>query len=219
MENYDFIEKIGRGVYSNIYKVLNVQDGKFYAQKNYLPDLNTESSGLQSGTIVELEILRKTSHPNIIAVKEILINKSRVCAILELKHKNLLAYLRSSSDNSLNPSQRSLKIMNGLLNGLHYLHRNHIIHRDLKPENILLNEECEPIISDFGLSCLIFRKEIRYDFEVVTITYRAPELLAYKPQEKTSDKAYYYTNKIDVWSLGVIFLDLFDLNRIDGAKG
>jgi dual specificity tyrosine-phosphorylation-regulated kinase 2/3/4 len=43
-----------------------------------------------------------------------------------------------------------------LLNGIHFLHRNHVIHADLKPENILLKEMNKSGIKiiDFGSSCL-----------------------------------------------------------------
>lgn len=81
-----------------------------------------------------------------------------------------------------------------LLEGVAYLHRNKILHRDIKSANILLNDEGEVKLADFGLGRKI-RFENLFTYKVVTLWYRAPELLL---GCKT------YSDKIDVWSLGCV---------------
>lgn len=83
--------------------------------------------------------------------------------------------------------------------GVQYLHSERVTHRDLKPENILLattDEFTLVKISDFGLS-----KRIRNNTQLATtcgtLMYLAPEV-------RTSNN---YTNKVDVWSLGVILFN------------
>lgn len=74
-----------------------------------------------------------------------------------------------------------------ILQGINYLHKNWVIHRDLKPSNILVTGSDKPVeeqgcvkIADFGLARL-FQAPLRpftdVDSVVVTIWYRAPELL------------------------------------------
>lgn len=57
------------------------------------------------------------------------------------------------------------KIVNGICQGLHYLHEgldnSPIIHMDLKPSNILLDEKMVPKIADFGLSRLFSEEQTR----------------------------------------------------------
>jgi serine/threonine protein kinase len=53
------------------------------------------------------------------------------------------------------------RIINGICDGLHYLHQNQVLHLDLKPPNILLDGNMFPKIADFGLSRLFDEKQSR----------------------------------------------------------
>ncbi|KAF3768469.1 hypothetical protein M406DRAFT_19852, partial [Cryphonectria parasitica EP155] len=84
-----------------------------------------------------------------------------------------------------------------LLSGLDYLHSRHVTHRDLKPANILV-PRCNPMHikkTDFGLA--VARSQ-QLETNCGTALYLAPEV---------SSQAY-YTNKVDLWFLGVIALEL-----------
>jgi serine/threonine protein kinase len=81
-----------------------------------------------------------------------------------------------------------------------YLHDQRIIHRDLKSANLLYNNKGEVKIADFGLGRLMSSSvSQQYSNYVVTLNYRAPELLL-----ETKD----YDTQIDMWSLGCIFAEL-----------
>lgn len=81
-----------------------------------------------------------------------------------------------------------------------YLHANFIVHRDLKPGNFLLNEKAEVALTDFGLSRNFGSPGRALTENVVTLNYRPPELLF---------MARFYSEKVDVWSLGCIFAEMF----------
>ena len=102
-----------------------------------------------------------------------------------------------------------------ILKGINYLHKNWVIHRDLKPSNILVTGMDKPPdergcvkIADFGLARL-FQAPLRpltdVDAVVVTIWYRAPELLL---------GAKHYTKAIDLWAIGCIFAELVTSNPL-----
>ncbi|KAJ3297998.1 cyclin-dependent protein kinase [Borealophlyctis nickersoniae] len=89
-----------------------------------------------------------------------------------------------------------------LLNGVAYLHANWVLHRDLKPANILVNGMGMVKIADLGLARLFLRPLqplFSGDKVVVTIWYRAPELLL---------GARHYTKAVDMWAVGCIFAEL-----------
>lgn len=87
-----------------------------------------------------------------------------------------------------------------LIKGVAYLHSNRILHRDLKSQNILVDAEGFNIkIADFGLSRIVSVPSRPYTHEVVTLWYRAPEVLLGMET---------YSFAIDIWSVGCIFAEL-----------
>mmetsp|Transcript_3457 Transcript_3457/g.4258 ORF Transcript_3457/g.4258 Transcript_3457/m.4258 type:complete len:83 (-) Transcript_3457:212-460(-) len=64
-----------------------------------------------------------------------------------------------------------------LLEALMYCHQNRVFHRDLKPNNILLDKDDTIKLADFGLARAFSLPMKDYTHEVVTLWYRAPEIL------------------------------------------
>ncbi len=86
-----------------------------------------------------------------------------------------------------------------LILGMNYCHSNRIIHRDLKPQNLLINSQGILKIADFGLARAFSLPVPKYTHEVVTVWYRAPEILL------GSQK---YAIPIDNWSVGCILAEM-----------
>ena len=95
-----------------------------------------------------------------------------------------------------------------------YLHQHHIIHRDLKPENVLLDDNFEPLLTDFGISRLVTTEEsVRQSNATGTFIYMAPELLGEGE----------YSGKSDVYSFAILMYEvvtnLVPYPEISGGKG
>lgn len=99
-----------------------------------------------------------------------------------------------------------------IFKGMDYCHKNKILHRDMKPQNILVNNVISllnPVklifqnnvvkLIDFGLARNSGLPNKNYTNEVVTLWYRAPDILLGNEQ---------YNAKIDIWSIGCIFAEL-----------
>ena len=89
--------------------------------------------------------------------------------------------------------------MHQLLSGIAYCHAHRVLHRDLKPQNLLIDNRGTIKLADFGLARAFSLPVRTYTHEVVTLWYRAPEILL---GTKT------YSTAVDVWSLGCIFAEM-----------
>merc|ERR1712232_268385 len=91
-------------------------------------------------------------------------------------------------------------LMKQLLSAVAHLHERWVLHRDLKTSNILLTNKGELKVRDFGLARHFGSPLRNYSRNVITLWYRAPELIMGQK---------HYTTYVDVWSVGCIFAELF----------
>lgn len=86
-----------------------------------------------------------------------------------------------------------------IVQGMKFCHERRVLHRDLKPQNLLIDRTGIIKLADFGLARAFSVPNRVYTHEVVTLWYRAPEVLL---------GAEYYSTPIDVWSIGCIFAEM-----------
>jgi serine/threonine protein kinase len=84
---------------------------------------------------------------------------------------------------------------------LKYIHENNILHRDLNPNNIFLDANMVPKIGDFGMA-------IKTEKNETAMLKMSPDygVCLYMPPEYEHDCI--YTQKSDVYSIGIIFLEM-----------
>merc|ERR1712187_237843 len=87
------------------------------------------------------------------------------------------------------------KLSHQLCRGIDFCHSNRILHRDIKPQNLLIDQHLCLKIADFGLARAYSVPVPKYTHEVVTVWYRAPEILL-----GTS----LYSVPVDLWSIGCV---------------
>lgn len=86
-----------------------------------------------------------------------------------------------------------------LLTGVAYCHYHRVLHRDLKPQNLLINKDGDLKLADFGLARAFGIPVRSYTHEVVTLWYRAPDVLLGSRK---------YSTPVDIWSVGCIFAEM-----------
>lgn len=185
MENYEVINHICESSYANIYRAINKKNDDIVALK-VMP---LDKTGVSVDAIREVLILKLCKNNYIINLMDTFIYAENIILVLPYAEYNLKEY-------NLNYNFDIDTIFKQITLAVNYCHQNYLIHRDVKPENILIIDN-EVKLADFGLAKYDFFNEPK-SFDVVSLWYRAPELLLNLP----------YNYKVDVWSLGCIYYEL-----------
>jgi len=191
--------QLGSGTYGTVYSVTR-DDGACFAFKKF----EKSSSDLDIGALREISILSmlKNIQPeySLMRMEDLVVmddEKQTVGIIMKKYSTDLHDALSKKILEKKDCEHIALKLLEAVV----FLHENGIIHRDIKPENILLDDNLNPVLTDFTLSKVFTGVSTKgtHTGNIATVTYRAPEVVAKKP----------YGFPADVWSLGVVFYELF----------
>lgn len=197
MEDYLKIEKIGEGTYGVVYKGRHKATGQVVAMKKIR--LESEDEGVPSTAVREVSLLQELKHPNVVRLLDVLMQESRLYLIFEFLSMDLKKYLDSIPSGQYMDRMLVKSYLYQILEGIYFCHCRRVLHRDLKPQNLLIDNNGVIKLADFGLA-RAFGVPVRvYTHEVVTLWYRAPEVLLGSPR---------YSTPVDVWSTGTIFSEL-----------
>lgn len=198
MERYQKKEKIGEGTYGVVYKALDLRTGETIALKKIR--LEAEDEGIPSTAIREISLLKELQHPNIVRLYDVVHTEKKLTLVFEYLDQDLKKYLEvcGGAGGGLEPMIMKSFLFQ-LLRGVAYCHYNRVLHRDLKPQNLLINREGELKLADFGLARAFGIPVRSYTHEVVTLWYRAPDVLLGSRK---------YSTPVDIWSIGCIFAEM-----------
>ncbi|KAK6337213.1 Cyclin-dependent kinase catalytic subunit [Orbilia javanica] len=200
MENYERIDKIGEGTYGVVYKARDLRHGgRFVALKKIR--LEQEDEGVPSTAIREISLLKElNTNENIVRLHNIVhADGHKLYLVFEFLDMDLKKYMETIPKGvPLDPGLVK-KFMSQLCSGVKFCHGRRILHRDLKPQNLLIDSNLNLKLADFGLARAFGVPLRTYTHEVVTLWYRAPEILLGSKQ---------YSTGIDTWSIGCIFAEM-----------
>eukprot|EP00899_Mesostigma_viride_P003332 jgi/Mesvir1/129/Mv07792-RA.2 len=197
VDEYERLNRIDEGTYGVVYRARNKATGEIVALKKV--KMEKEKEGFPQTALREINILLSFHHPCIVDVKEVVVGKSldSIFMVMEFMDHDVKSLMGEMSQRFSTSEVKCL--MQQLLEGVAFLHEHWVLHRDLKTSNLLFNHKGELKICDFGLARQYGSPLKPYTHMVVTLWYRAPELLL---GTKT------YSTAIDMWSVGCIFAEL-----------
>ncbi|XP_038900893.1 serine/threonine-protein kinase EDR1-like isoform X3 [Benincasa hispida] len=203
--NIDYSEltvgiRIGIGFFGEVFR--GIWNGTDVAIKVFLEqDLTPENV---EDFCNEISILSRLRHPNVILFLGACTKPPRLSMITEyMEMGSLYSLIHLSGQKKKLSWRRRLKMLRDICRGLMCIHRMKIAHRDLKSANCLVNKHWTVKICDFGLSRILTDTPARGSPSAGTPEWMAPELFRNEP----------FTEKCDIFSLGVIMWELCTLNR------
>ena len=204
MEKYKRTHVLGEGTYGKVYKAQHIETGQIVALKKTI--LSADDEGVPPTTLREVSILRSIESPYVVKLLDVMHSEARagrpvLYLAFELLNHDLRQFMvnKYGKGNGIEP-QLAKEFCYQVLLGLRSCHANAIMHRDLKPQNLLIDLSTQTIkLADFGLGRCFSLPVNKYTHEVVTLWYRAPEILL---------GTKYYSPAVDIWSVGCILAEM-----------
>ncbi|PWY70015.1 kinase-like protein [Aspergillus eucalypticola CBS 122712] len=195
--NFERLNHIEEGSYGFVSRAKDITTGEVVALKKLKMDNSPD--GFPVTGLREIQTLLEARHQNIVYLREVVTGTKldEIYLVMDFHEHDLKTLLDEMPEPFLPSEIKTLLLQ--LLSGLNFLHDQWIMHRDLKTSNLLLNNRGELKIADFGMARYHGDPPPKLTQLVVTLWYRAPELLL--GAEK-------YGTEIDMWSVGCIMGEL-----------
>ncbi|KAH6809093.1 cyclin-dependent kinase B1 [Perilla frutescens var. frutescens] len=207
MEKYEKLEKVGEGTYGKVYKAKEKSTGQVVALKKTRLEMDEE--GVPPTALREVSLLQMLSQ-SLYVVRLLCVEhvdnkngKPLLYLVFEYLDTDLKKFIDSHRKGP-NPRPLAPQLIQSFLyqlcKGVAHCHSHGVLHRDLKPQNLLLDKEKGILkIADLGLGRAFTVPLKSYTHEIVTLWYRAPEVLL---------GSTHYSTGVDMWSVGCIFAEM-----------
>lgn len=226
--SYVLVKELGKGMFGTVYLAYCENEKQYFAIKCISNESVKNESQLRN-LKRELKMLYSLKNDNIIRIFKIVKSTNNFNIVLDYANGGTLteAYNRASNGKTSGRPfsfEATHLITKQLVNGLYYMNTKKAVHRDLKMDNILLHykhvritdfksvkkiefsEDKLPYLS-VKIADLGFTREL--DEEDMTNTIcGTPLTMAPEVINVSNGSGQLYSNKIDMWSLGVIFYQM-----------
>lgn len=190
------VSVLGVGAYGVVYLGVHVPTSRRYAVKL-----------LNNPKAAETEITlhsRVSAHKGVLTLEKVVRENNQVYLVLEYATGGDLFSAITQQQGIASNNFAIRHIFTQILDAVQYCHQQGIAHRDLKPENILMFSNLQAKLADFGLATT---QLVSAEFGCGSSFYFSPECQGQLVKNKERIKGY-STRQNDVWSLGVILINL-----------
>jgi len=195
---------ISKGVYGTFWQATDMETNEMVTMKQISAEPFREQTGSVPACVIrEVTFLRGFVHPNVARLLSVhdtgMSEYNLIFEYVETDLHSVMNKYRSSGD--LMPMSLVTKYFQDLLHGLHACHLRQILHRNLMPQNLLIAPDGLKI-GGFGMARQLSTAVATYTRNVVTLWYRAPEVLLGQDR---------YGPAVDMWSSGCILAEMVTL--------
>jgi serine/threonine-protein kinase ULK/ATG1 len=193
--NYLLVSKLGEGQFGTVFKATQQQTNEIFAVKTIAKKKINQNPKLRRLFDTEMAVMSKIKHPNILHLYEYLETTNNYYLVIDYCNNGDIE--NHVKKNQCLGEQESVYFLMQIMNGFKELHKHKIMHRDFKLANIFLNDD-SVIIGDFGFA--------KSGSDMATTKLGSPITMA--PELLNGGSHVRYTNKADLWSVGVCFYQM-----------
>lgn len=185
---YRIERRLAQGGFAYVYQALDTIEGVRVALK--MPHQYNVTASMLDTFQREARLVAKLDHPNILPLKDASFIDGRFVITCRLGERTLADRLKNRI-----AFDTALQLIEQMIDGVAYAHRNKIIHCDIKPENMILLSDGRLQLMDFGIAKVAQRTIVKTMIASGsgTVGYMAPEQAMGRPSARS-----------DIFSLGLI---------------
>jgi len=198
---YHILEQLGEGGMATVYKAYDTRLEREVALKVLRTDqfIPAQLQMVLQRFEREAKSLAKLKHPNIVNILDFGEHEGMPFLVMEYLPGGTLKQKLGGKI----PWQAAIQSLIPVARGLAYAHQHGIIHRDVKPANILIDENNEPVLTDFGIAKLLEAS----DGQTLTasgVGIGTPEYMA--PEQGLGEKS--IDARADIYALGIVLYEM-----------
>ena len=203
LKKYTLIKNLASGANSTVDLVKHNETNEIYALKTTL--LENLSENEKQSAKLEVQFLRVLAGPSLIKFHHSYIENDKIYIIMEYAEGGSLAdkILQLNTNKETFDTDQILNWISQVIIGIMQLHCKNILHKDIRSQHLLLTKDNIVKICDFSKSKQQDKQELLPEAAVGAPYYMAPEVCR--------DES--YSNKAEVWSIGVILYELAILKK------
>ena len=190
---FELGRKLGQGASGSVYEGIDTRTGNLVAIKQ----IDLKNQPRKELIVNEVLIMRDTHHENIVNYYECYLVDKQLWLIMELMQGGTLTDIIEMYEFT---EAQAAAVCRETLLALSNLHARNIIHRDIKSDNLLLTRNGHVKVTDFGFCARLTKERSQRKTMVGTPYWMAPEVIKQNP----------YDAKADIWSLGIMTIELID---------
>ncbi|KAM3589871.1 hypothetical protein VKS41_000725 [Umbelopsis sp. WA50703] len=198
------------GIYTNMTHIAEGESGNMYAAKHSLTNrtvavkiIPRSAEAKMKKIRNELTTMKMSRHPNVVEYITSYLTDTELWVVMECMDVSLADIISVDPEGVPHLSEAQIaRITRDILRALCRIHRLNRIHRDIRSDNILFNSRGEVKLADFGHCAQLSVQQPKRSSVVGTPYWMAPEVV----------KGLDYDAKADIWSLGVLLIEMMDGN-------
>lgn len=191
---YTIDREVGRGAFGAVYLAHVKSSGRMVAIKTMR---RSKRTGIDWTALREVRLLLELKHPNVVELVDVFALADSMNMVMEFCPFDLGHVIERKT--VLLTEEQIKAYIKMSFTGLLAIHERWVLHRDIKPDNLLVGMDRQVKVADLGLAATFGEPDTEDSYKVVTLPYRAPELL-FGARE--------YGVGVDTWAMGCVMAEM-----------